>query len=123
MLVEHFLRSGFYNTAIKLAQSSDITELTNISLFLVAKEVEEALIKRNTTKCLSWCSDNKSKMRKMKSSLEFKIRLQEFIELAKNGYKMEAVAHARAHLANCEKHQLKEVQQAMALLAFPPGTY
>ena len=40
MLVEHFLRSGFYNTAIKLAQTTNITELTNINLFLVAKEVK-----------------------------------------------------------------------------------
>ncbi len=136
MLVEHFLRSGFYHSAIKLAKSANIEELTNISLFLVAKDVEEALGKRDTSKCLAWCHDNKSKMRKMKSTLEFNVRLQEYIELVKAGKKLEAVTHARKHLCAAaavssspsssnlveEQQHLAMVQQAMALLAFPTDT-
>lgn len=124
MLVEHFLRSGFYNSAIKLSKAANIEELTNISLFLVAKEVEEALGKKDTSKCLSWCHDNKSKMRKMKSTLEFNVRLQEYIELVKAGNKLEAVRHARKHLAapGDDPDHLAMVQQAMALLAFPLDT-
>ena len=98
MLVEHFLRSGFYNSAIRLSEAAKIEDLTNISLFLVAKEVEEALARKDTSKCLAWCHDNKSKMRKMKSTLEFNVRLQEYIELVKAGNKLEAVRHARKHL-------------------------
>lgn len=89
------IRSGFYNSALKLSQLANITDLTNINLFLVAKEVEEALAVKDTSKCLAWCHDNKSKMRKMKSNLEFNVRLQEFIELVKQGRKMDAVKHAR----------------------------
>ena len=83
MLVEHFLRSGYYDSAIGLAQSAGIEDLTNINLFLVAKDVEEALTRQDTSKCLAWSHDNKSKLRKMKSTLEFNVRLQEFIELIK----------------------------------------
>ena len=43
MLVEHFLRVGYYDTAVSLAKHFDIEDLTNINLFLVAKDVEEAL--------------------------------------------------------------------------------
>ena len=32
MLVEHFLRQGFYSTAIELARSSGIEDLTNIEV-------------------------------------------------------------------------------------------
>ena len=123
MLVEHFLRSGFYNSAIRLAQAASITELTNISLFLVAKEVEESLSGKDTSKCLTWCHDNKSKMRKMKSTLEFNLRLQEFIELVRSGQKMEAVKHARKHLSSAsDPENLATVQRAMALLAFCPSS-
>ena len=39
MLVEHFLRSGFYNSAIRLSEAAKIEDLTNISLFLVAYDI------------------------------------------------------------------------------------
>lgn len=127
MLVEYFLRSGYYETAIKLARHSDIEELTNIELFLVSKDVEESLANKETAKCLMWCHDNKSKLRKMKveswkSSLEFNLRQQEFIELIRNDRRMEAVKHARKHFTNLEDGQLNDVQQVMGLLAFPNDT-
>ncbi|XP_023217599.1 macrophage erythroblast attacher-like [Centruroides sculpturatus] len=91
MLVEHFLRSGYYNTALKLAKHSNIEDLTNIELFLVSKEVEESLADKDTSKCLNWCYDNKSKLRKLKSSLEFNLRQQEFIELVRKDHRIDAV--------------------------------
>ena len=122
MLVEHFLRSGFYNAAMSLADHAQINDLTNINLFLVAKEVEDTLSRKDTAKCLAWCHDNKSKLRKQKSSLEFNIRLQEYIELVREGRKMEAVKHAKKYLANAEPDLMFDVQRALALLAFPPDT-
>lgn len=122
MLVEHFLRCGYYNTAIKLAKHSNIEDLTNIDLFLVSKEVEESLAKRDTSKCLNWCYDNKSKLRKLKSSLEFKLRQQEFIELVRQDQRFEAVKHARKYFTNVEDDQLKDVQHVMGLLAFSAET-
>ena len=122
MLVEHFLRVGYYDTAVSLAKHFDIEDLTNINLFLVAKDVEESLSKKDVNKCLSWCHDNKSKLRKMRSRLEFDVRLQEFIELIKSGKRMEAVKHARKHLATDDPDQLPYVQRGMGLLAFPVET-
>jgi len=122
MLVEYFLRNGFYNTATKLANTSEIEDLTNIEVFLVAREVEEALSRGDVSKCLSWCHDNKSKLRKMKSTLEFNVRLQEFIEMIKKDQKMEAVRHAKKFLSTDDPEHLPIVQQGMALLAFPLDT-
>ena len=65
MLVEHFLRVGYYDSALFLAKHFDIEDLTNINLFLVAKDVEEALASKDVSKCLTWCHDNKSKLRKL----------------------------------------------------------
>ncbi|XP_013383305.1 macrophage erythroblast attacher [Lingula anatina] len=122
MIVDYFLRAGYYNTAIKLARHSGIEDLTNIELFLVSKEVEESLEKKETAKCLTWCHDNKSKLRKMKSTLEFNLRTQEFIELIRNNRRVDAVKHARKYFNNLEESQMMDVQRVMGLLAFPVDT-
>lgn len=55
------------------------------------------------------------------SSLEFHLRLQQFVELARAGRLLDAIAFARAHLSPWGATRLEEVQQAMALLAYKPG--
>ena len=96
---------------------------TCIQVFLTAREVEESLGRGELAACLAWCHDNKSRLRKLKSSLEFQVRLQEFLELVKAGSKLEAVRHAKKFLCTeTELEHLSIVQQAMGLLAFPPST-
>jgi len=43
-----------------------VQDLTNIDLFLASREVEDALEQKDTSKCLAWCNDNKSRLKKMK---------------------------------------------------------
>uniref|UniRef100_A0A3P9I5P4 E3 ubiquitin-protein transferase MAEA n=1 Tax=Oryzias latipes TaxID=8090 RepID=A0A3P9I5P4_ORYLA len=139
MMVEHLLRCGYYNTAVKLAKQSDIYTITS-------KEVEESLERQETATCLAWCHDNKSRLRKMKvvqetegflkhrseeecfiekkgSCLEFSLRIQEFIELIRQNKRMDAVRHARKHFSQAEGGQLDEVRQVMGMLAFPSDTH
>uniref|UniRef100_A0A8D2IKS4 E3 ubiquitin-protein transferase MAEA n=3 Tax=Marmotini TaxID=337730 RepID=A0A8D2IKS4_UROPR len=123
MMVEHLLRCGYYSTAVKLARQSGIEDLVNIEMFLTAKEVEESLERRETATCLAWCHDNKSRLRKMKSCLEFSLRIQEFIELVRQNKRLDAVRHARKHFSQAEGSQLDEVRQVMGMLAFPPDTH
>lgn len=122
MLVEYFLRRGYYGAATRLAHTSDLKDLTNIDVFLVSREVEQSLSNHDTSKCLAWCHDNRSKLRKLKSSMEFNLRIQEFIELVRTDKKIEAVKHARKHFSSFEDNQLEEIQHCMALLAFPSDT-
>ncbi|GLH06491.1 uncharacterized protein GBIM_11993 [Gryllus bimaculatus] len=122
MLVEYFLRRGYYGAATRLAHRSDLRDLTNIDVFLVSREVEKSLARRETSKCLAWCHDNRSKLRKLKSTMEFNLRIQEFVELVRNDQRMDAVRHARKHFSSFEDDQLQDVQHCMALLAFPTNT-
>ena len=123
MMVEYLLRQGYYDTALLLADTADVAELSNTEVFLTAREVEESLGRHELAKCLAWCHDNKSRLRKLKSSLEFQVRLQEFLELVKMGNKIEAVKHAKKFLCTeTETEHLMIVQQAMGLLAFPITT-
>nr|XP_061793378.1 E3 ubiquitin-protein transferase MAEA-like isoform X2 [Nerophis lumbriciformis] len=98
-------------------------DLVNIEMFLTAKEVEESLERQETVTCLAWCHDNKSRLRKMKSCLEFSLRIQEFIELIRQNKRMDAVRHARKHFSQAEGGQLDEVRQVMGMLAFPSDTH
>ena len=127
MLVDHCLRSGYYETAIELARSSDIEYLTNIDIFLVCKEIEETLKRHETSRCLSWCHDNKSKLRKIKSTLEFSLRQQEFIELVRSNQRVEAVKYAQKHFNSLDDvfgstTAQDELQKVMGLLACSPET-
>ncbi|XP_025834396.1 macrophage erythroblast attacher [Agrilus planipennis] len=122
MVVEYFLRNGYYNAAMKLAEKSEIKDLTNIDIFLTSREVERSLMNHETSKCLAWCHDNRSKLRKLKSNMEFNIRIQEFIELIRSDHRIDAIKHARKHFPSFEEEHLTTIQQAMALLAFPVTT-
>ncbi|XP_069679041.1 E3 ubiquitin-protein transferase MAEA [Periplaneta americana] len=122
MLVEYFLRRGYYGAATRLATRSDLRDLTNIDVFLVSREVEQSLAQRETSKCLAWCHDNRSKLRKLKSTMEFNLRIQEFVELVRADRRMDAVRHARKFFSSFEDDQLQDVQHCMALLAFPTNT-
>ena len=39
--------------------------MTNIEIFLIEKEIVESLLNKDTTKCLAWCNENKSKLKKI----------------------------------------------------------
>jgi macrophage erythroblast attacher len=93
-----------------------------MELFNIARAVETSLQAGDTSKCLAWCHDNKSKLRKLKSSLDFKLRQQEFIELIKQNRKMDAINHARKYLSNIEESQRRDLEQIMGLLAQPLDT-
>lgn len=122
MIVEHFLRLGYYETAERLAIRKGIKDLTNLEIFQTTREVEEDLRQHNTAKCIAWCNDNKSKLRKISSNIEFQLRVQEFVELIRNDDRLGAVKHARKFFPAFENDQLKEISQCMALLAFQINT-
>ncbi|XP_071645478.1 E3 ubiquitin-protein transferase MAEA isoform X2 [Temnothorax longispinosus] len=123
MLVEYFLRKGYYKTATKLADSSELRDLTNIDVFMVSREVEKSLANHETARCIGWCHDNRSKLRKLGSTMEFNLRVQEFIELVRTDRRLDAVKHARKYFANYDDYQLQEIQCCMGQLAFPAHAY
>jgi macrophage erythroblast attacher len=58
----------------------------------------------------------------LQSTLEFSLRLQEFVELARLRQLGEAISHAKKFLAPWKETHMAEIRQAMALLAFSPDT-
>lgn len=122
MIVEHFLRLGYYESAEQLAIRSGIRDLTNLDIFQTSREVEQDLASHRTAKCTTWYIDNKTKLRKINSTIEFQLRVQEFVELIRQERRVDAVKHARKYFPDFYHDQLKEIRQCMALLAFPTNT-
>ncbi|KAK6145311.1 hypothetical protein DH2020_022131 [Rehmannia glutinosa] len=122
ILVDYMLRMSYYDTAVKLAESSNIQDLVDIDVFLEAKKVIDALRKKEVAPALAWCADNKSKLKKSKSKFEFQLRLQEFIELVRVENNMRAISYARKYLAPWGATHMKELQRVMATLAFRSNT-
>ncbi|KAH0682053.1 hypothetical protein KY285_022087 [Solanum tuberosum] len=122
ILVDYMLRMSYYNTAVKLAESSNIQDLVDIDVFHEAKKVIDALQNKEVTPALAWCADNKSRLKKSKSKFEFQLRLQEFIELVRAENMMRAITYARKYLAPWGSTHMKELQRVLATLAFKSNT-
>ncbi|KAL9645540.1 hypothetical protein ABK040_000604 [Willaertia magna] len=139
VIVDYLLRFGYFQTAIELAEHENIKEFVDIQLFTQSKQVIEGLENKDCTEALKWCSDNKSRLKKINSSFEFNIRLQEFLELVRNDKKMDAIAYARKFLtkqeelnkteqqqegSNCiqNEEQMQLVKKSMGALVFGPQT-
>ncbi|OAY38735.1 protein MAEA homolog [Manihot esculenta] len=122
ILVDYMLRMSYYDTGLKLAESSNMLDLVDIDVFQEARKVIDALQNREVAPALAWCADNKSRLKKSKSKFEFQLRLQEFIELVRAENNMRAIAYARKYLAPWGATHMKELQRVMATLAFKSHT-
>jgi hypothetical protein len=111
---------------------TNMQDYVDIDIFIKSRGVVDGLRIQNCATALQWCTDNKSRLRKLNSSLEFQLRLQEFLEMVKQQRKHEAIDYARKYLTakktEEEKNEIVDaanlalVQRAMATLAFGPST-
>jgi len=121
-IVDYMLRNSYIESAKLLAKNSDIEDYVDIDLFMQANVIEESLKNHSCTECLQWCTEHRSNLKKIKSNLEFKLRFQEYINLVKANKYKEAIEYAKKFLTPYSDVNLKDIQRAMALLAFSPNT-
>ncbi|KAF9162006.1 GID complex subunit containing RING finger motif [Actinomortierella ambigua] len=87
--------------------------MVDIELFVQSRKVEQALQRFSCTECLQWCHENKSNLKKIKSTLEFSLREQEFIELVRKRQTQEAIAYARKHLIVWQETHMREIKKGL----------
>jgi macrophage erythroblast attacher len=120
LLVDYLSRQGYHDSAQFL--SKDVVDLVDLDLFVQAKSITTCLLNHSCQEALAWCGENKSSLKKLKSSLEFQLRLQEYIELVKERKLGLAILYSKKYLVGWSDTHLKEIQQASGLLAFEPST-
>ena len=121
-LADYLLRQNYHSTAMQLIQDTNLDALLDLDLFKQAKTIVDALVAESCTLALQWCSENKSTLKKGDGSLEFELRLQEYVQLVKANQLSEAIKYAKTHFGTWKETHLREIQQAMALLAFNPNS-
>lgn len=123
LLADHLLRRGHVATANQLVANNDLQELVDLHIFQEAHTVAAALDRRDCQPALEWCALHASKLKKTRSQIVFKLRLQEFLELVRKKDTMAAIKYARAHLAmwaneSCEE----EHHRVFASIIFTSST-
>ncbi|ORX63126.1 hypothetical protein DM01DRAFT_1379656 [Hesseltinella vesiculosa] len=122
VIVDYLLREGLTTTAKALAEENGIEPLVDIQLFTQSEKVEESLERHSCQECLAWCAENRSNLKKLKSTLEFNLRLQEHIELVRADKRLEAVAYAKTYLVPWQATESKHIMDAMGLLVYKKDT-
>lgn len=121
LLIDYCLRNGQPITAEKLAKTQNIEMLVDIEELQQCNDIEQQLIVgHSTAKCQVWCQENRQFLKKTRSNLEFQIKLQQYIELARARNFTEAIAYYRSNLIKNAETKFELMQQASALLAFSP---
>ncbi|KAK2076489.1 hypothetical protein QBZ16_001015 [Prototheca wickerhamii] len=122
LIVDYLLRAGYQKSALELANATDSLALSDAHIFEPARAIVEGLERRSCAAAIAWCADNAARLSKLRSTLPFQLRRQEFVELVRAGRRAEAIAYARRHLARWAGTQLPEIRAAAGLLAFArPG--
>lgn len=123
VVVDHMLRQGCYRSAALLAEEAGVTDLVNVALFREYLEMEDALQhRRDCAPALAWCEANADRLQRLKSTLRFRLQLQQFVELVRRGQRAEAVAFAHATFPAYAERHLGDIQTVMSLLVFTADT-
>ncbi|KAL4401329.1 ubiquitin protein ligase [Malassezia pachydermatis] len=135
LLVDHMLRQGYMHTAKALAQRQHIESLVDLPAFEQIHQIEMSLLgdeakgqKPSCALALAWCAENRAALRKMGSTLEQELRIQEFIEYIQAGTpssRIQAIQYARKYLAahlpaSTSPSGSSTLLRAMGLLACGP---
>ena len=145
LLVDYLLREGYADSAACLAESKGITDLVDVDAFVACHRIERSLReKMSTTLALEWCKEHGKELKKMGSLLEFELRLQQYIELVRQGHEaglsgmdgletegvsiggggggeaklVESRAHAKKYLSSSGDFEL--TRRAAGMLAYRP---
>ncbi|KAF2679557.1 hypothetical protein K458DRAFT_422117 [Lentithecium fluviatile CBS 122367] len=87
LLVDYLLREGYSESAAHLAASQGIEELVDVEAFVSCHKIERGLREeRSTSHALNWCKENSKELKKQNNMLEFELRLQQYIELVRQGH-------------------------------------
>lgn len=137
LLVDYLLREGYSEAAAHLAQEKGIEELVDVDAFVACHKIELSLREgKRTTEALNWSKENGQGLKKGGSPLEFQLRLQQYIEMVRQGHEagsenpagaghgngeqklIEARAHAKKWLSGSGDFEL--LGRAAGLLAYRP---
>ncbi|KAK7205536.1 CTLH/CRA C-terminal to lish motif domain-containing protein [Myxozyma melibiosi] len=123
LLVDDVLRNGYVDTAKALVDANpEIEDLVDMDILVQCKAIETSLRAGRTDECLAWCQENKSYLKKARSSLEYEVRLQQYVEFVRTGKTVDAISYYRKYLVPIADVHFDSVIRIAGMLAFSPGS-
>jgi macrophage erythroblast attacher len=125
LLADYLQRSGALSSGTQLASSSGVEALVDTELHSAHAAVVASLRQGDAAAALEWCNTHRSRLVKVRSSLEFRLRMHQLVELIGRGDTKAALDHARTFVGpaaaasgSASEEDLRELQRIMTLLAF-----
>ncbi|KAK6021933.1 hypothetical protein OSTOST_12385, partial [Ostertagia ostertagi] len=111
------LRCGHIESAKALAKEMNVTNIVDLDVFSKVEHVINALLNKDTTPCLEWIAEHRSKLRRMNSKLEQVVRVQNAVELVREGRVKDALLYVRKHLGATKDEWCDDAMKLMGLIA------
>lgn len=131
LIQDYIARQGFVGTLSRMMEEKEGTmddgschrsDLVDCHLYAELNQLVKSLEKsRDCRMALEWCRVHQSKLKKMQSSLMFRLHIQEFVQLLRLGgnskeNKAKAIGYAKTHLSPYAKAYPDDFQRAASLL-------
>lgn len=117
-IFDYCVRVGLIRTATELKALADLDDLVDDDLFLSAQKIIHALHQKDIEPALSWCSTHRTKLKKLKNSLETNLRLQATLSLIEQGRADEGMVYIRKHFTANDILIFPDLKHVLCLLAF-----
>ncbi|GAB9466842.1 Macrophage erythroblast attacher [Globisporangium polare] len=127
LIADYLLSRGLLDSSKIIQESKGVDFLVDHGLHSECQAILRDLQAHDTSSALAWCAQNASRLRRLQSRLEFRLRLQEFIEFVRSHKQLEAIQYAQMFLTplamqredkDVQRADLEEIEVAMGTLAF-----
>ncbi len=124
LVSEFLLNRGLLESADLVAQKTNLTVdgFDDNALYKQMMGIEAKLVDHSTAESLLWCFENRPHLKKIQSPLEFHLRRQSFVELARKRDLQQAIAYAKKFFPPWLDAHRRDIEKCMALLAIGPST-
>ncbi|KAI3380177.1 hypothetical protein SNEBB_007237 [Seison nebaliae] len=98
LIIDYLLSQQCYLTAMKMIDLLDMNDLIQTDTYATISTIVDALDVYDLSPALKWCQENRTKLKKSYSQLEFILRQQEVIEFFRNNEIKNAISHSKKYL-------------------------
>ena len=117
ILLDYLFREKFIETTKNLQNEENINENIEFNVLNQLENLIYNIKKKNLEFILKWSQNNKNKLNKLKSDIQFKIISQIFIERYKENKILDCITFAKENFKNWSETHKKEICELMLLLA------
>lgn len=111
------LRCGHIESAKALAEDMDVGHMVDVEVFARVNYVVKALLQKDTTPCLEWIVEHRSKLRRLNSKLEQIVRVQNAVEMVRANKVKDALLYVRKHFGASKDQWCSDAMRLMGLIA------